>query len=383
MSSAQAFVPGYRLQRTGESSDEIDLLADRLGGRAGLELLMTDLNRQAHRSRWAPGRAVSAAFRWERSDTLTKRWWPQGITTSADAFGAQERGRRIAVTTWYSKKVDGVNKGSRLTFVDLDTLEYRHVLLVVPVRGKDGQMSLKPLQVHAGGIVWAGPYLHIAATGRGFLTCRLDDILRIPDDPGVNNRAVLDVSEEKVSTFGYRYVLPVRFSYKASTDEGLGGIRYSFMSLNRASAQPELVVGEYGRGTSSTTRLARFAIDPESMHLVVGADGHSGPVMLQEAEVLRMQGVAVAGGDFHLTVSNGPFVPGHVHVGRPGTFRRHRWATPMGCEDLSFWPSTDTFWSVTEHPGRRWVFTMERAWFSRRQGPSTANCPSAGQRAPW
>jgi hypothetical protein len=40
-------------------------------------------------------------------------------------------------------------------------------------------------------------------------------------------------------------------------------------------------------------------------------------------------------------------------------------ATPMGPEDLSWWPSTDELWSVTEHPDRRWVFCMKRDWFDR------------------
>ncbi|NYG60418.1 hypothetical protein BJ980_003341 [Nocardioides daedukensis] len=377
MSSPHTFVPGFRLRRTEENSDEIDELAERLGGRAGLDVLLADLNRKARRSAWALGRAVDRAFRWERSDTLTKRWWPQGITTSADAFGADGDQRRLAVVTWYSKKVDGINKGSRLTFVDLDTLRYRHVLLVVPVRDKDGRMSLKPLKVHAGGIVWAGPYLHIAATGKGFMTCRVDDILRIPDDHGIRDRGLLTYpgadSDEKVSTFGYRYVLPVRFSYRADTDEGLGRLRYSFMSIDRSGPSPQLVVGEYGRGTSST-RLARFAMDPESMHLVIGGDGHSGPAMLADPGIMGMQGIAVVEDTFHITTSNGPFLPGSVYVGHvaPGAaarFRRFRWATPIGCEDLSYWPSgTDggAFWSVTEHPLRRWVFTMKRSWFAER-----------------
>ena len=37
-----------------------------------------------------------------------------------------------------------------------------------------------PLRIHAGGIVWHGPYLHVAATTKGFFTCRLDDLFRVP-----------------------------------------------------------------------------------------------------------------------------------------------------------------------------------------------------------
>jgi hypothetical protein len=30
----------------------------------------------------------------------------------------------------------------------------------------------------------------------------------------------------------------------------------------------------------------------------------------------------------------------------------------MGPEDLSYWPSRDELWSLSEHPHRRWVFAM-------------------------
>ena len=84
------------------------------------------------------------------------------------------------MTSWYSKTVDGENQGSRITIVDIDTLEYRHVLLVVPERTWRG-LRLKPLLVHAGGLVWCGPYLHVAGTERGLFTCLVDDIIRLED----------------------------------------------------------------------------------------------------------------------------------------------------------------------------------------------------------
>jgi hypothetical protein len=35
----------------------------------------------------------------------------------------------------------------------------------------------------------------------------------------------------------------------------------------------------------------------------------------------------------------------------------------MGPEDIAYWPSTDRFWSVSEHRHRRWVFSMKRSYF--------------------
>jgi hypothetical protein len=38
-------------------------------------------------------------------------------------------------------------------------------------------------------------------------------------------------------------------------------------------------------------------------------------------------------------------------------------ALPFGPEDITYWPSMDTFWSVTEHPYRRWVYALNRGQF--------------------
>ena len=172
------------LVRTEENVDEIDALAERLGGRAGLPALLEDLSRRARRT-LAPGWAVHRALTWDAEDRRDRHWWPQGISTSADASDTEDvEGRRMLVVSWYAKDLPGEpgsRQGSRLTFLDLATRRYRHVLLVNPVV-RDGVLALEPLRVHAGGIVWCGPYLHIAATARGVITCRLDDLLRVPDD---------------------------------------------------------------------------------------------------------------------------------------------------------------------------------------------------------
>ena len=54
-----------------------------------------------------------------------------------------------------------------------------------------------------------------------------------------------------------------------------------------------------------------------------------------------------------------------MHVGEPGAWRAHRFAVPMGPEDLTWWPSRDELWTLTEHPHRRWLVALDRAWFDR------------------
>ena len=240
------------------------------------------------------GRAVREAYRWDAYDERDEQWYPQGISTSADSSDTEafiDRSGAVArcvVTTWYSTGKDGIKRGSRVTFVDLDSGTYRHVLLVSPVFDKAGHLTLKPMSIHAGGIVWAGPYLHIAATSRGFVTARVDDIMRVTGDDDRPDE--LGIDGTRLHSFGHRYVLPVRFTYQAFTDEGHDKLRYSFMSLDRRSDPPALIAGEYAIDAKATTRLARYPLDPETWQLAVGDDGFSRP-----AGPRRGRGAADAG----------------------------------------------------------------------------------------
>jgi hypothetical protein len=335
------------LRRTDENTDDIEAAVHQLGRRVGIAGVIAHLNRQAVRTR-VPGQAVEWGFRWNDADENSQRWWPQGITTSADASDAEDiDGRRLLVTSWYSKPGGGQNRGSRITVVDIDTLEYRHVLLVVPHRTRDGRLDLRPLLVHAGGLVWCGPYLHVAGTRRGLFSCLVDDIIRV---------------ESTEDTFGYPYVLPVRFAYDADATEGVEQMRYSFLSLDRSSDPPQLVAGEYGVG-DMTRRLVRFPLDPETHHLATHEDGTSRPVWLDERGLGHMQGAAIVRDTYYVTSSRGRYRLGKMYVGQPGSFRSFPRTLPVGPEDISYWPSTDLLWSLTEYPGRRFVFALKRAQF--------------------
>ena len=363
--SESPYVQGVHLQRTDENVREIAALAEVLGGATGLDGLLDDLKWDLRPARVVPrllGRAVREAYRWDAYDERDECWYPQGISTSADASDSEDiGGRKLVVTTWYSTGSDGIKRGSRVTFVDLETKKYRHVLLVSPVFDKAGHLTLRPMNIHAGGIVWAGPYLHVAATGRGFVTARVDDLMRVPGDDDHPDQ--LGIDGATVSSFGHRYVLPVRFTHQAFTDTGHEKLRYSFMSLDRRSDPPALLAGEYAFGPDATTRLARYRLDPQTWQLAVGDDGFSRPLTLDDGGVRQMQGAVIAAGRFHVSVSHGPWTPGSVFSGEPGSMKERRWAVPMGPEDLSYWPSTDRIWSITEHPRRRWIVSMDRAWF--------------------
>lgn len=326
-----------QLTRTEENADGIDALAAALasygGGRVGLAPLLADLPMRVHRS-VAPGRAVARALAWEGVDGSDPSWYPQGISNS---YRTQVT-REVLLVSWYSR----AGLGSRVSLIDLATRRYRHVLLVAPTDSG----GVRPVRVHAGGVVWQGPFLHVAATARGVLTFRLDDLLLDPRE-----------------THGYRYLLPLRYAYRAEAPEGTERLRYSFLSVDRSRPEPALLVGEYGaRGQSQ--RFARFGLDTVSGSFAAGPDGVTRPLRVEESGQAQMQGAAVVEGRYFVTVSHGAWTPGEVLTGLPGSFKRHRWATPMGPEDLCYHPPSGLLWSVSEHPGRRWVFAMSPSWFS-------------------
>jgi len=355
---------GVHLVRADERVDEVSALASRLGGRVGLEGVLADLNRTAAVTA-VPGKAPAWGFTWNVEDNRSQRWFPQGITTSADQGEAEQiDGRQMVCTSWYSQDIGGLNKGARVTFVDVTSRSaprYRHVLLVEPFLSAAGVVDIAPVRVHAGGIVWHGPYLHVAGTARGLFSFRLDDIVRVPAS---GDASALGLQPDgTVDSFGYKYLLPVRFTYDAFTDDGFEKLRYSFLSLDRSTSPHQLIAGEYGRG-GKTTRLVSYQLDPTTSLLRTGEDGVARPLQLIADGVEGMQGATVVGGTYYVTTSSGRYGYGSLYVGRPGAFACHAKVLPIGPEDITYWPSRDELWSLTEYPSRRYVYAMNRSEFA-------------------
>lgn len=219
--------------------------------------------------------------------------------------GVSVTGRHVAVS-WYA--TDG---GSRVSFLDLDARRYRHVTLVRATR--DGH---EPLRVHAGGIAWHGTRLYVAATHAGLWVCDTGDVVRGPGG----------------------YLLPVRHLLAPSEP-----FRFSFVGHDGE----RLLVGEYD-SAGDQRRLAHLGLDGGDLELVPGG-------------VQRAQGAVRVGGRWYVSASHGRRRPGSIWSGVPGELREHRWAVPMGCEDLAHDPATDLLWTVTEHPHRRWLVAVRRS----------------------
>lgn len=338
-------------------------LSERFFGRfrrVGLRGILTDLHRTGTRAE-VPGEAAAGGMRWDEADQRTQRWYPQGITTSADAYGPDAEdvssggtfeGEPVVITSWYGKGPVGRLLGSRISVIagaESESPQYRHVLLVAP-RGRWGWHRLRPVPVHAGGIVWYGQYLFVAGSSRGIRVFRLDDLVRV---------------RNRWRTRGYRYVLPQLTRYRPESDEGVRPMTYSFMSLDRTGDVDHLVAGEYGRKGAASHRLVRFALDRETDLLSVG-ERAAEPVEMFERQVPRMQGAALVGGTWVLTASNGEGNAGDLWVGRPDAFAWRRGVLPTGPEDITYWPQRHQLWSLTEWPGRRWVYAIDAdTWVGR------------------
>ncbi|MFD3513119.1 hypothetical protein [Streptomyces sp. NPDC058657] len=179
-------------------------------------------------------------------------WWPQGLTSVADAdqdqtWGDAEPGwnpaeHRPFIATWYNRDdwtddnsttptdtdEGGTNterKGVRISVIDSSTGKYAHILLVYPFTNASGNttyMSVRNSQhydnggrkyssLHAGGIVWYGNYLYVADTSRGFRVFDLRNIVdlgALPEDERGLTKTAIGRQDGKYYSHGYRYILP-------------------------------------------------------------------------------------------------------------------------------------------------------------------------------
>jgi hypothetical protein len=302
----------------------------------GLDGLLADRGHRARRVR-VPGTDVAEGFRWRLRDVWSQTWWPQGIAVG------DHGGVPVAVTSWYAQPRRGIEMGARISVVNLSDPRrprYHHVLLVSP-RRLDGGIGFDPVRVHAGGIVWAGDRLFVAATRGGIREFRLSDIMRTP------SRGVL---RRGSGPFGYRYLLPESGGFTPQTEQK-GRMRYSFIALEHGASDAggdiRLVGGEYSTGERA--RLARMRV-------------LDGGTVIDESHVPaipQMQGAVLHDGTWFVTASRGDKLGGDLWVGTPGGMVRREHALPPGPEDLAVWPERRQLWSVTEFPGKRWVFAVD------------------------
>jgi len=294
------------------------------------------LERRAHRARAMRTRDDGEAWRWRRVDGWSPTWWPQGI-----AVGTHE-GVPLALVSWFAQERRGRRQGARISVVDLRDRRrprYRHVLLAVAEGDGFG-----PALVHAGGIVWSGDRLLVAATYGGIREFRLGDIRRMPDGT---------------------VLLPQHAEFLP----GIRGerMRYSFLSLEAADDHAvDIIAGEYA--AHDRGRLARVRV----------ADGAARVRETFVPGIPQMQGAAAHEGTWYVSASRGDRHRGDLWSGTPDRMTRHPGALPIGPEDLAVWPERRQLWSVTEYPRRRRLVALPLDGIGR--GPSAAAAGAAAAR---
>lgn len=344
--------------------EERRMIIDRLANEHSIEThslgdVLSSLNRRA---RWKNGplwlfrdngkRKKEAypffgGFIWDKQDSKTTVWYPQGITGSADAWPVGTiAGRRILLVSWYART--SAHKGARVTLVDVTDLEdirYRHLLLVHPVE-RNGKVDFTPVPIHAGGIALYRNLLYVADTRSGVRVFDTDVLLKTSADPGKSKVGIIG---GKAYAFDYRYALPMVGHYRQPARQRM---RFSFVSLDRTSVPHALWVGEY----SPTTRegfAASFSLDPATARLETGAGSSPVSESVLRFNRIRTQGFAAVHNAYVLnhTYSRDQY---RLHIQTPNGYTAIK--APYGLEDLHYDPTLDRLWMLTEHPKSRAVF---------------------------
>jgi hypothetical protein len=349
-----------------QDSTKLIAALERISKHGTVNDIVGDLNREASKTKNLPGvtnafswlfglpKEVEFALNWSDADVDALTWIPQGMTGSLDAAeNGRFDGKRMAAVSWYYRpEKEERNRGVRISFLDLDTLRYRHALLAVPTGTVDNP-SYQPLELHAGGIVWYGTKLYVADTSRGF---RVFDLAHVLEPNEMTDPEAVGCAGGNCSAFTYKYVIPQIGAYATRST---CAPKFSFVSLDRSGAEPALISGEYCdggdycKGRSATSgRLFRWPIDPASGLLRGATAWPSQAVSMGQRQV---QGAAADGDDFYLTSSatgNGGGVLYHLTKDR---VESSRWAD--GPEDLMIDRKAKILYSVSEAKPRV-VFAM-------------------------
>ncbi|MEU5321953.1 hypothetical protein AB0G67_35150 [Streptomyces sp. NPDC021056] len=352
--------------------------------------VIADTNRSADVLTSAPStaEAFQAGFAWDDDDQIVDYWIPQGVTTSADAYGnglyPEGGSNKVILVSWYFEtdpdddKIDDytLDKGMRLTFVDYNTPSaptYRHILLVEPVRTSTGAYSFNPVRKHAGGIMWYGNLLYVVDTYKGLRIFDLNTLFTVP----TTEKDVCGLhTDGQYYGYGYKYVLPQSHAY----DNAGTWLRYSAIGLDRASTPDSLVIGEYSLSgvvdydepgdpflgstepTNTVPKVVRWELDY--------TDRHPGSLTATEAVTVaqqKIQGVVSRKTKHYLSVSDGKSNAGTLRTFTSGANSASTVADlAIGSEDLSFhssgasgWAySESVIWNASEYVNKRYVYAV-------------------------
>lgn len=308
----------------------------------------------------APQRAATGfqnGFRFASDDTGTSKFYPQGITGSADASpDGLVDGRKSLLVSWYAKDGDKpgtAHPGVRVSFIGaekLTTAKYRHVLLVNPYMLPDGTADYRASKSHAGGIAWVGRRLYVAETNGGLSVYDTGRMWKVSATSG--NKGKVGCTPNPCEAADYQYVMPKVAEYRYNRQGKKDGLHFSSVSYDRASQS--LMTSEYYAGSPTTAkdgtpdaRLVRWPLMGDGS-LRPASGSTTRPTGLWTTTATNVQGALTIGNTVYLSTSGGDR---HLYTGGlGGSLSERRW--PNGGEDLSYAPASGRIYSVFEHPGR-------------------------------
>jgi len=348
-----------------------------------------------------PAVSVTKSFCWQddatgEDDGNTKNWFPQGVTTVADAQADQKWGgsNQPILVSWYfagSAPAGNDQKGVRVTFIDPGSGKYRHVLLAHPYENssqnasytslRDDQTAGKGNSLHAGGITWYGNFLYVADTSHGlrvFDMRHIYDLKAAGDKGNVTDQGKVGRIDGVFYGYGYRYVMPEVTEWEHATTGGTactdsaGSLKFSYTSLDR-SGTDTLLAGEYCNG-STKGRVASWDIADATSGGEQRTSGSWNAKSLHTLSVPNVNGATRFGGRWYVSQTHGDNEAGQDDLSELFKMKPVTSATgtlvkdsvqpeAIGAEALSHWPfgteddpTLGTIWTASEHPDRRMVY---------------------------
>ncbi|WUH97405.1 hypothetical protein OHR68_28260 [Spirillospora sp. NBC_00431] len=304
--------------------------------------------------------ARSLVYCFDKADSVTGEWVPQGVTTVSDAVAGERwsgGGRPILVSWHDSGRV-------RLTFVNPDRRTYRHVLLVYPTM-KGGRPTYTDIGIHAGGIAWYGNTLYVADTRHGVREFDMRQIYDLGRSKAgsTGHPGRVGLHGGKYYGHGHRYVMPQTGSRHftggptGGTCRGSGPLRMSWVAVDRTTWPHVLIAGEYCRPRAPQGRVVTWPL---------GALAESDVVRATWAANLpgdKIQGGVRTHGRWWFTQGRGNKRGRLLMTSRGWSeWGRVTYRTiSHGPEDLSCYRGQHRIWTIAEHARKRalWGFQAD------------------------
>lgn len=345
----------------------------------------------------------------EDSDLDEGRYWAhQGLTGTADAYDSESLdGRKFLIISshvnvdkgWSDDLSDDERKlsedRSRLTIIDVtpSSSEYRyaHVLLV----DVDDEGQPTPLKSHVGGLAWRGNVLYIAS-GTNFFEFNLGylfDLHQVRGSPKeIDLGALARVAASGIApvtntpdtlpkewgnivrkpggrywAFGYRYALVVQRKFTWKNPAGFAN-HFATVGIAREGSKRWLVTAPWINESSELDECLLGWWRLNEYGYLADRTGTVSAERVAKAETLNIQGICADEGIVWLCTSRGE--GDHTLA----TFKVMAEGTVVGSifdwtfdwakygEGLTYAPSSDHLWNVTEYPkGSRIIFCIDRS----------------------